>query len=97
MEIPSTHRFHAFVSGIVQGVGFRYFVYEVGIYLHLNGWVRNRLTGKVEILSEGPKKELELLIKEVRKGPKMAQVEDVHIEWSEPKGDLPPFTILYTK
>ena len=97
MENPSVLRFHAYVSGIVQGVGFRYYVYEVGIYLHLKGWVRNRINGDVEILAEGPKDKLELLIQEIRKGPELAHVDDVHIEWLDAAGDLPPFTITYTK
>ena len=97
MENPSAQRFHAFISGIVQGVGFRYYVYEIGVFLHLNGWVRNRVNGEVEILAEGPKGKLDLLLQEVRKGPEMAHVDDVRIEWPQAKGDLPPFTISYTK
>jgi len=90
-------RVHLTISGRVQGVGFRYFTYMNGINRHLHGWVRNRINGNVEVLAEGPQDQLTALIREIRKGPEMAQVLDVDLEWSEAQADLPPFTILNTK
>jgi len=97
MENENNERLHAIVQGFVQGVGFRFFVYRAGQDLRLHGWVRNRINGSVEILADGPKKKLDAFLKNVRKGPQMAQVVKVDIEWQKSKNDLSPFTILQTK
>ena len=89
-------RLHLIVSGRVQGVGFRYFTYITGSSLNLHGWVRNRSNGDVEILVEGPSNILEAFIQVIKKGPEMAHVTDVELEWSEAHQDLPPFTIRST-
>jgi acylphosphatase len=90
-------RLQVLVSGRVQGVGFRYFSYMTGVNLNLTGWVRNRINGDVEILAEGPRSQLDLLLSIVSKGPDLAHVTEVVVEWGEPQGDLPPFTILDTR
>ena len=90
-------RVHLTVKGRVQGVGFRYFSYMTGIDLQLKGWVRNRANGDVEILAQGPNEKVYALIRAIRKGPEMAVVTDVDVEWVEIEKDLPPFTILHTK
>jgi len=97
MENENNERLHAIVQGFVQGVGFRFFVYQTGVNLQLHGWVRNKINGSVEILADGPKKKLDTFLKEVRKGPQMAQVVKVDVEWQKSKNDLSPFTILQTK
>lgn len=96
MENTQIFQMHVFVKGIVQGVGFRYFVLQYGTHLHLKGWVRNRFNGDLEILAEGPREKLNTLLREVRKGPPMAQVVDVDIKWMNPEKSLPPFTVLTT-
>jgi acylphosphatase len=97
MENEQNERLHAFVQGIVQGVGFRFFVYQTGLNLQLYGWVRNRINGNVEILAEGSREKLDTLLKETRKGPRMAQIAKVDVEWQKSQNDLLPFTILQTK
>jgi len=97
MENENIERLHAMVQGYVQGVGFRFFVYRAGLDLQLQGWVRNRINGNVEILADGPKKKLDALLEYIRKGPQMAQVVKVNVEWQKSKNDLSPFTILQTK
>jgi acylphosphatase len=89
-------RLHATVKGIVQGVGFRFFVYQHGNLLKLRGWVRNQINGDVEVLAEGDRKELDYLIGKLKQGPEMAQVVEVEIEWQPFIGDLPVFTVLPT-
>ena len=97
MENEQNERMHAFVQGAVQGVGFRFFIYQTGSNLRLYGWVRNRINGNVEILAEGSREELDTLLRETRKGPQMAQIDKVDVEWQKSRNDLPPFTILQTK
>ncbi len=87
-------RMHAYVHGMVQGVGFRFFVFQFGVNFGLQGWVRNRFNGQVEVLAEGPQSVLDAFLEKLKEGPQMAQVERVDVEWYPPSGDLPPFTIL---
>ncbi len=89
-------RLHVFVRGIVQGVGFRFFVYQHGNLLKLRGWVRNCLNGDVEVLAEGSRKDLDHLLERIKEGPEMAQVIETKVDWQPFKGDLPVFTVLPT-
>lgn len=81
----------------MQGVGFRYFVQQQAIALHLTGWVRNRHDEKVEILAHGKELQLQRLITLTRIGPSMAQVTDLEIEWSSPVGAFTRFSIAPTE
>jgi acylphosphatase len=86
-------RVHIEVSGVVQGVGFRYFVARCAERLRLAGRVRNLPDGSVEIVAEGPRPALEELVREVRTGPRMARVADVRVEWGEPNTRATAFTV----
>ncbi len=68
-------RVHVFVSGRVQGVGFRDFVKENAQKLKLTGWVRNLSDRRVELVAEGPGAAIDELLKAVAKGPPAAKVE----------------------
>jgi acylphosphatase len=74
---------HIIVQGLVQGVGFRYFVYSQAYRLGLAGWVRNLYTSEVELEVEGDRSLIEELIKELKVGPRSAHVKDMKIEWQE--------------
>ena len=74
-------RAHVLVTGLVQGVGYRYFVFSRAISLGLVGYVRNIFSGEVEIEVEGDRSMIEQFIKEVKVGPRVAQVKDLKIEW----------------
>ena len=78
-------RAHIVASGMVQGVGFRYFVYDIATRLGLSGFVRNLYTGEVEIEVEGDRSLVEQLIKEVKVGPRAARVTDVRVDWKLPE------------
>lgn len=67
-----------FVSGIVQGVGFRFFVQNKAKALGLSGWVRNLDDGRVEAYAAGAPKKLNELAAALYLGPRLAQVR--HIE-----------------
>lgn len=75
--INSLKRVHAFVSGKVQGVGFRNFTTAKAIALKLTGWVKNLKDGRVELVAEGPALQLEQLMQAVSKGPSGARVDGV--------------------
>jgi acylphosphatase len=74
-------RVHVVVRGFVQGVGFRYFVYHRAISLGLTGYVRNAFSGEVEIEMQGDRSLIEECMKEVKVGPRSAQVKDISVEW----------------
>jgi acylphosphatase len=76
-------RVRALVRGRVQGVGFRYFVVRQARGFGLNGWVRNRPDGAVEIEAEGARTALESLIQAVRTGPSGSRIAEVVEDWSE--------------
>ncbi|HTR45815.1 MAG TPA: acylphosphatase [Verrucomicrobiae bacterium] len=66
-----------FVSGTVQGVGFRYFVHRAARQLQLSGFVRNLRDGRVEVYAIGVTESLTLLRRELERGPGAACVSDV--------------------
>ncbi len=66
-----------FIRGMVQGVGFRYFVQHKATVLGLSGWVRNRDDGTVEVYASGPGEQLSDLAGALHLGPPMAQVRSV--------------------
>jgi acylphosphatase len=69
------------VSGIVQGVGFRYFIARAAAELGLNGYVRNLWYGDVEIYAEGCQEFVEEIVKKAREGPSHSRVSDCKVEW----------------
>lgn len=76
-----TEAMHAVIQGLVQGVGFRWFVLRNAEALGLCGWVRNRPDGSVEVLAHGPRAALEQLLRDLRVGPRSAHVRDVRVDW----------------
>jgi acylphosphatase len=75
---------HAWVSGWVQGVGFRDFVIRKALSLGLRGYTRNDSSGDVEVLAQGKRAALEQLLYLLRRGPSAAKVSDVRVQWGQP-------------
>lgn len=73
------------VHGLVQGVGFRYFVRTHAMILNIAGYVSNLENGDVLIEAEADRSLLEQLIKEVRIGPRFSRVTGLDVEWSAPR------------
>jgi acylphosphatase len=67
------------VSGIVQGVGYRFFTREKAALYGISGWVRNCANGDVEIDAQGDEKQLDLFLLALKKGPRMSHVSRVII------------------
>jgi acylphosphatase len=89
-------RVHVFVSGRVQGVAYRYFVERRAAEIPVTGWVRNLRDGRVEIMAEGEKADLEGFLGVLRQGPRMANVDDLDILWEDYRGDYEDFRIEFT-
>ena len=88
-------RVHAFVSGRVQGVNFRYHTRNVAQKLNLTGWVRNLLGGMVEVVAEGETKSVDKLVVYLRKGPMLSRVDDVDVKKKKYTGEFSEFEIRY--
>ena len=87
--------FRAVASGRVQLVMYRDFVQRHASMLGLTGQVRNILDGTVEIIAEGEQKSLETLVASLKKGPLLARVDTVAVEWKEPSDVFKSFSINY--
>ena len=74
-------RLEASVRGRVHGVGFRYYIVSRAGRLGLTGWVSNEQDGSLRCVAEGPRKDLELLLEALKKGPASALVDDVLEAW----------------
>ena len=74
---------HVFISGFVQGVGFRQFVKYSARKIGITGWVQNLPDGRVEGIFQGSKVSVEQMILRCRKGPLLSEVEEVLVEWAE--------------
>jgi acylphosphatase len=72
-----------FVSGAVQGVGFRYFTQDAAEKLRLTGYVRNLRDGRVEVFAAGTAQQLEQLRAVLERGPRFARVREVREESAE--------------
>jgi acylphosphatase len=85
----------AIVSGLVQGVGYRYYAVEHARRLGLAGYAKNLPDGNVEAYAEGERCLLDEFIKLLRVGPVAADVSGVTVEWTKPSGRYKGFGIEY--
>jgi acylphosphatase len=74
-ELKQARRY--FVSGIVQGVGFRYFTQHAAERLHVSGYARNLPDGRVEVYALGTGEQLARLRAALERGPWGARVSEV--------------------
>ncbi|MHB8503291.1 MAG: acylphosphatase [Candidatus Acidiferrales bacterium] len=73
-----------FVSGIVQGVGFRFFAQREAERLRVGGYARNLLDGRVEVLAVGTPAQLDELKSALERGPQFSSVSGVREEETQP-------------
>lgn len=83
------------VNGLVQGVGFRYFVMREAKKLGLNGYVKNLYTGEVLTVVEGEKAIVEELINKLKVGPIHASVKNFKVDWQETKNEFTEFEVRF--
>lgn len=86
-------RLHATVFGLVQGVGFRWFVRREAERLGLVGWVANRADGSVELVAEGESGALDRLVERLRDGPAQAEIARVAVGRGPALGGMARFEI----
>ena len=88
-------RVRVVVTGRVQGVFFRAETQRQALSLNIRGWVRNLPGGSVEALCEGTKEDVDRMIAWCRRGPRLASVDTVDINYEPYKGDFDGFIISY--
>jgi len=88
-------RLQAFISGAVQGVGYRYFAMNAAHELGITGWVRNLHDGSVQVVAEGPRQALEKLLVILRQGPHSGRVDEVRDSWFECQGEFDRFEVRF--
>lgn len=83
------------ISGLVQGVGFRWFARREARARDLSGWVRNCADGSVEVVLQGPEPAVDAFATLLARGPAGARVDRVEASSPARPGALPdPFQIM---
>ena len=90
----SRMRVHVVYSGHVQGVGFRYTVKSLSPGYETTGTIRNLSDGRVELVAEGAKDELEAFLQGITDSGLGSLIRDAHVSWSEARGDIKGFAIV---
>ena len=83
------------VNGLVQGVGFRYYILRQAQSLGLKGFVKNLFTGEVYTVVKGERGMVEELIKLIKTGPSHAHVNNCRVDWSDSKEEFTTFEIRF--
>jgi acylphosphatase len=81
------------ISGLVQGVGFRFFTQRAAARHQVRGYVKNLKDGRVETLAEGSEKAVEEFKQDLSAGPSFSNVEHLEEIVVEPTGWYPAFRI----
>ena len=83
------------VTGIVQGVGFRPFIYRLATHHGLVGFVRNMGDAGVQAVVEGNEKEIKEFVNSLRsEQPPLARIDDIRVVWEAPTGEFTIFGVV---
>ena len=86
-------RAEVMVTGVVQGVGFRYFCYRLALDLGLVGWVGNCSDGSVQLVCEGEQSQIEDFLTQLKVGPRSAAIKGINYNRSASTGEFSAFEI----
>jgi acylphosphatase len=81
------------ISGLVQGVGFRFFTQRSAARHQVWGYVRNLEDGRVEAVAQGDEQSVKAFMEDMTAGPTFARVEDIEETVLEPNGSFSAFLI----
>ena len=87
-------RVEAMVSGKVQVVMYRDFARQSARALSITGEVKNLADGRVQVIAEGERANLEALIKKLKEGPVLARVDGIDVTWHVATGAYADFSIV---
>lgn len=88
-------RLEAKVYGIVQGVGFRFYIHYYAKKYDIKGFVKNNIDGTVTFVGEGEEEDLNKILEHLKTGPSGASVSNVEYSFLEPKGEFKNFVIKW--
>jgi acylphosphatase len=91
----TVERAKIYFAGRVQGVGFRYSCRQVAKGFSLTGMVKNLDDGRVELVVEGEREEIEEFLKEIQESHLKSFIRQQIIEWSQAQNDLTGFNIIH--
>ena len=86
-------RLQVLFSGRVQGIGFRYTVKQTALGYEVTGWVKNLADGRVELLVEGERGELEAFQEAIPEAGLRRFIRETQLEWSNGTGEFRGFEI----
>ena len=95
IKVNQKMQFYVLISGKVQGVGFRNFTQRNATQLGVNGYAKNLANGKVEVVAEADKAQLDALVVLLRQGPRYARVDSLEIDERPFTGEYKSFGIRY--
>ena len=81
------------VTGRVQGVWFRQSTKNTAEQYGIKGWCCNNLDGSVTAVFEGEETSVKAVVDWCQRGPDMAQVDDLQVEWQTPTREFDRFSI----
>ncbi len=93
--MSDTKRAKIIVNGLVQGVGYRYYVMRYAENFTLKGYTQNLFTGEVLTEVEGDEAMILELIKKLKTGPMKSHVVNCFVEWSESINEFKRFEVRY--
>ena len=88
-------RYHLYVNGIVQGVGFRWYTQRIGNRIGVSGWVKNLPDGRVEIVVEGEDEKVERFLRELKEGYLGRNISEIEKNEEVYKGEFIDFEIRF--
>lgn len=93
--ILNLNNLRIFISGTIQGVGFRPFIYRIANESHLCGYIQNKGDGIVEIYVQGSQKNIEIFVRKIKnEKPILAHYDDIDIKDIEENKKYNDFTII---
>lgn len=90
-------RVHIYITGWVQGVGFRYYTCQKAMVAKVYGWVKNLPDGRVEIIAEGENENIELFISSLTSGTLSRHIEKLEKKEEPYTGQFDNFYISYNE
>lgn len=87
--------FKAKIFGRVQGVGYRFFAQDKAYGYSISGYAKNLYDGTVEVYAEGDRAVLEKYLTDLKRGPSLARVDRVEVDWHETEKKYDTFRIEF--
>jgi acylphosphatase len=91
---PFRHRLTVFFAGRVQGVGFRYTAKTVATGFEITGTIRNLPDGRVELVAEGRREELDAFRAALHDAGLAGFIRDEQVDWAAAKNEFRGFEIV---